>query len=52
MSDKPDPQPTADEFTNQLGYETLEAFIAKFGEVDEFFNINQAIKAFLGVDND
>ena len=32
------------------GYETLEAFIANFGEVDEFHNINQAILAFLGED--
>ena len=35
-----------------LGYSALEEFIEEFGEVDEFHNINVAILAFLGVDND
>ena len=34
------------------GYNMLEAFVAIYGEVDDFHNINLAIKAFLGVDND
>ena len=29
------------------GFDMLESFLTKFGEVDEFFNINQAIKAFI-----
>ena len=34
------------------GYDMLDAFIQSYGGVDEFHNINQAILAFLAVDNE
>ena len=33
------------------GFDMLESFLTKFGEVDELYNINQAIRAFLGQEN-
>ena len=39
-----------DQITVQRGYMDLEEFIEEFGEVDDFHNINLAIRAFLGID--